>query len=397
MGNKIKVCLAWHNINSTNYGVSALAVAQVALLKKAADELGVELTYETLGTHDASELGIKKELESRLGIDITHVNFSLRILANSLLKFDFSLFNIFKKYDLVIDIGEGDSFTDIYGMKRFLLISLTKYLAVSKGVKLILAPQTIGPFKTLASKVIAKYLIKRSELVFSRDYKSTAFVSELGLVSTEVSDVAFTLPFDKKEKVANSVGLNISGLLWHGGYSGANQFGLTVDYKEFVKQVVSGFLARGKQIHLIGHVISDIDVVEDDYRVCLNIKELFADEPNVIVAPKFRSPIEAKSYMSQLEFFTGSRMHATIGALSSGVVTVPIAYSRKFSGVFGSLDYTYTLDAYTLGTNELIEQLFAYYDKDFDAMEKAMAFARKTSLQRNDVYVTALKEILGNA
>lgn len=394
---KIKICLAWHNLNSNNYGVSALGVAQVALLLDAARRSGVSIEMETLGTPFVKELKIKEEIEKRFSIHLEHHNFSLKEFVVRLMKLDFSLINIFKKYDIVMDIGEGDSFTDIYGFKRYILFCLTKYLAVLSNKTLVLSPQTIGPFKRKISKYIASYLMKRADAVFSRDQKSTQFVRDMNIKCVEVSDVAFTLPYDEQQKKTETVGINISGLLWNGGYSGGNQFGLTVDYPSFVKQIIAGFRTRGKQVHLVAHVITDDIPVEDDYRVCLAIKQLFLSDDGVIVAPKFRSPIEAKSYMSQLEFFTGSRMHATIGSLSSGVVTVPIAYSRKFSGVFGSLDYPYTLDAYALDTDGLIKQLFDYYDHQFPEMQDAMNSARKKALERNEEYVSYLQEMLTNA
>lgn len=397
MKKTVKICLAWHNLNSNNYGVSALAIAQIALLLEAAKRANVDICMDTCGTPFVSELKIKEEVENRFNIKLEHKNYTLRDLVSKLAHIDFSPLSIFKKYDIVMDIGEGDSFTDIYGMKRFALFCLTKYLVLKSGKKLVLSPQTIGPFNKGISKIVAKYLMVGADAVFSRDHKSTQFVKDMGINCVEVSDVAFTLPYDKKEKQNNTVGINISGLLWNGGYSGKNQFGLTVDYPTFVKKMVSEFRSRGKVVHLIGHVIADNIPVEDDYRVCLEIKQLFADDTNVIVAPKFCSPIEAKSYMSQLEFFTGSRMHATIGSLSSGVVTVPIAYSRKFSGVFGSLDYHYTLDAYALNTEGLISQLFDYYDNHFDEMQAAMISAREKALSRNEQYVTYLQELLANA
>lgn len=398
MNNKeIKICLAWHNINSNNYGVSALAVSQIALLLEAAKLANIKIEMETLGTPNVTELDVKREVEARFDIKVNHVNYSLRTLVNSLFRFNFSPFTQFGKYDIIMDIGEGDSFTDIYGLKRFVVFSITKLAPILLKKKLVLSPQTIGPFNRPVTKLVAKFLMNKADAVFSRDHKSTQFLKKMGVNCIEVSDVAFTLPYEKKVKLPNSVGINISGLLWNGGYSGKNQFGLTVDYPEFVKDIVSGFRARGKQVHLVGHVIADNIPVEDDYRVCHKIKKLFSEDNDVIVAPKFRSPIEAKSYISQLEFFTGSRMHATIGSLSSGVVTVPIAYSRKFSGVFGSLDYHYTLDAYALDTNGLSSKLFDYYDNHFPEMEESMIKARETALARNQQYVNYLKELLANA
>ena len=46
---------------------------------------------------------------------------------------------------------------------------------------------------------------------------------------------------------------------------------------------------------------------------------------------------EVKWCISKLDWFVGSRMHATIAALSSGVPCAAIAYSRKFRGVFATL------------------------------------------------------------
>lgn len=390
----IKICLAWHNLNSTNYGVSALAVAQVALLVESARRSNVTIELETFGTPFVNELSIRKEVEQRFAVKLTHKDFSLKKFIINLTKLDFSELRLFDKYDIVMDIGEGDSFTDIYGIKRFITFSITKYLALRTKKKLILSPQTIGPFNSRISYNIARYLISKCDSVFSRDYKSTQFIHDMGLNCEEVSDVAFTLPYDSLPKINNSIGINISGLLWNGGYTGDNQFGLTVDYRLFVKEIIELFRARGKEVHLIGHVIADHLPVEDDYRVCNQIKDMFSVDNGVIVAPKFASPIQAKTYISQLTFFTGSRMHATIAALSAGVVTVPIAYSRKFSGVFGSLDYYFTLDAYELDTKSLVRKLFEYYDNNFEEMQSAMINARIKANQRNEKYVVYLQELL---
>ena len=49
--------------------------------------------------------------------------------------------------DLVVAISGGDSFSDIYGLERLLYVSLPQILALWAGKRLILLPQTIGPFK----------------------------------------------------------------------------------------------------------------------------------------------------------------------------------------------------------------------------------------------------------
>ncbi len=397
MINEKKICLAWHNFNSCNYGVSALAVAHLNMVLQAAASTNTKITIETLGTENVSNLSIKEELEKNHNITIKHVDYSLKQTIKSLLQLDFNKIRPLKKYDLILDIGEGDSFTDIYGFKRFLTLSSTKFLWIFFDKKICLAPQTIGPFNHGLSKIMAAWLMKRSKYVFSRDGKSTEYASELGIQAVEVCDVAFSLPYHPKEKQLDTVGINVSGLLWNGGYSGKNQFNLTLNYKRVITDLIKEFRQRNKKVHLVAHVIADHIAIEDDYRVCQEIKLQFQNDSNVIVAPKFNSPTEAKSYISGLEFFTGARMHATIGALSSGVVTVPLAYSRKFAGVFDSLGYPYTLSAYESDTDTTLSKLLFLYDNSFEEMKQSMQSARALAKAKNAEYVDCLKRLISNA
>ena len=91
---------------------------------------------------------------------------------------------------------------------------------------------------------------------------------------------------------------------------------------------------------------------EDDYRASATLAEAF---PGTVLAPAFQSPSEAKSYIAALDFFMGARMHACIAAFSSGVPVMPMAYSRKFEGLFGTIGYDRTVDC-TSETAEAIEE-----------------------------------------
>src|SRR5690606_38493929 len=141
------------------------------------------------------------------------------------------------------------------------------------------------------------------------------------------------------------VGLNVSGLLMAGGYDRGNMFGLRMDYPALVREIVGRFRAHpdGCELHLVAHVIPHgtdageaLAGLEDDHRAA---RALAAEFPGVVVAPAFRTPSEAKSYIAGLDFFMGARMHSCIAAFSAGVPVVPMAYSRKFAGLFGSLGY----------------------------------------------------------
>ena len=81
---------------------------------------------------------------------------------------------------------------------------------------------------------------------------------------------------------------------------------------------------------------------------------LAAEFPGAVRAPDFTNPSEAKSYISSLDFLVAGRMHACIAAVSAGVPVVPVAYSRKFSGLFGQLDYSWIVPVKGMATDDAL-------------------------------------------
>jgi polysaccharide pyruvyl transferase WcaK-like protein len=148
---------------------------------------------------------------------------------------------------------------------------------------------------------------------------------------------------------------------------------------------------EGVETHLVGHVISESQPVEDDFRANQALGHEF---PGVVLAPRFESPSEAKSYIAGMDFFMGARMHACIAAFSSGVPVIPMAYSRKFAGLFGTLGYDHTVDC-TAETNEaILEKTFEGFENRAGLKaEVEAAFARAEA--RLAPYEAALRATLG--
>ena len=180
----------------------------------------------------------------------------------------------------------------------------------------------------------------------------------------QVPDMAFMLPYnreryniEKKGKIA--VGVNVSGLLWKGGFDKNNQFNLNFDYKEYIYQLIEWILSQEDYvIHFIPHVI-DLNEYsyDDDYKVINELKDKYTD---TVLAPPFETPIEAKSYISKMDCFIGARMHSTIAAFSSGVATIPFSYSRKFEGLFNTLGYYYVIHGNSDSLQEAIDKTKEY-------------------------------------
>jgi len=129
--------------------------------------------------------------------------------------------------------------------------------------------------------------------------------------------------------------------------------------------------------------------VEDDHRANLVLK---SEYPGVVLAPKFNDPSEAKTYIAQLDVFAGARMHACIAAFSSGVPVLPMAYSRKFAGLFGSIGYDIIADCREDGPAEIIKKMEATI-RDRDEIKSRMDACLKTGLARLKTYEDAITEV----
>ena len=143
----------------------------------------------------------------------------------------------------------------------------------------------------------------------------------------------------------------------------------------------------------MAHVLPGDRSAEDDAHTN---REIAAEFPGLILAPEFRSPSEAKSYISGLDFFMGARMHATIAAFSSGVPVIPMAYSRKFAGLFGTLGYDRTVDLKALDNETVLARIREGYEgREALAGEVAKAFGNADA--RLKVYEATLSDLLTEA
>ncbi|MCR8726844.1 polysaccharide pyruvyl transferase family protein [Frigidibacter sp. ROC022] len=384
----VRIGLVWHSLNSDNLGVGALTLAHIEILEEAARALGLAPKFIILGWTDPKPLYLQKGNVEVAGLRL-----------KDFVKPVGGLFGRLKRCDLVFDIGAGDSFADIYGLKRFGTVWASKALTLLAGRPLILSPQTIGPFNRGWARWLAGSVMKRATALSTRDDLSTRFLRSMGYKGEiiEASDVALRLSFQKPVRASSEklrVGLNVSGLLFNGGYNRSNMFGLQSDYADLVRRIVRQVLERkDAELHLVPHVVSDAIAVEDDHRANLALAEEF---PEVLVAPKFGSPIEAKSYIAGMDFFAGARMHACIAAFSSGVPVLPMAYSRKFAGLFGSIGYDILADCRSDSADEIV----AKFEDALDRREELKLSAESSlawGLARLQRYEEAASEALRRA
>lgn len=283
--------------------------------------------------------------------------------------------------DYVGDIRGGDSFSDIYGVQSFVidLLPLLSVIWIRGGIHLL--PQTYGPFRSSFARAIARYTLLRADSIWCRDRASLDEVTHItqgrrtGMLCPDVAfaleavrppspDIDAPLVFARNETL---IGLNVSGLLYNGGFTRQNMFGLRLDYREFVRRLVEQLLGDARnRVLLVPHTFAAEGRVESDPDACRQLKNQLATSLHnrVHLVTTAYDQHQIKGVIGLCDVFIGSRMHACIAALSQAIPTIGVAYSGKFSGVFdtaGAADWV--IDGRTTALEEALIRVRELFDK----------------------------------
>ncbi|MBI1911395.1 MAG: polysaccharide pyruvyl transferase family protein [Deltaproteobacteria bacterium] len=372
----LKISLLGASFNTRNMGVGALTAGAIKCIKHQYPDADIFL----LDYAKKSETYNFRFYNKNILIQLVNLRFSKKLYLKNNIAFLITISLLLKlipskelrkkiisgndwlrhinESDIIASIAGGDSFSDIYGIERFFYVSLPQILALLMGKKLVLLPQTLGPFNGKLARLTARYIMNKAEIVYSRDFtgmiemrdflgirNSTGklrFCYDVGFVVDPIKPEKLEIAgFEERDRTACAIGLNVSGLLYMGGYTQDNMFGLRVDYKELINEVIE-FLIKKKNanIVLIPHVFGTSEHAESDSAICENIYNRFKEEykGKIFLVKGYYDQSEIKHIIGMCDFFIGSRMHACIAALSQNIPSVAIAYSKKFQGVMESID-----------------------------------------------------------
>jgi len=318
------------------------------------------------------------------------------------------------------DVRGGDSFSDIYGMGRFVLGFVLAFVVLLVKGSIVQFPQTYGPYRNPIARWMARYLLKRSSVILARDCESGRVAEELVGPQHEVwtsPDVAFCLEavapesiqldppvssagealfprddlmgdgeFGVGGRVCNPrhprsdhlvsfthsqprtsaiLGININGLIYSGGYTRENMFGLKLDYVRFLPELLNALLQEHVgDLWLVPHTYGSPESVESDPEACRRVRTAVPGgmRERVRVVTGEYDCHEIKAVIGKCDFFIGSRMHACIAALSQGIPCVGVAYSRKFAGVFESVGMEdWVVDGRTTSNDAAVTRVIELY------------------------------------
>ncbi|HCL15413.1 MAG TPA: polysaccharide pyruvyl transferase family protein, partial [Pseudomonas sp.] len=113
----MKFGLLWHSFSSGNLGVGALSISNMLLIDEAARKCGITPEFLIIGSSGPCDYPPSTE---RFNYEFIEFN------EKALLKNPHGLYRAIASCDAIFDIGEGDSFSDIYGAKRLIKLLVSK-------------------------------------------------------------------------------------------------------------------------------------------------------------------------------------------------------------------------------------------------------------------------------
>jgi colanic acid/amylovoran biosynthesis protein len=161
------------------------------------------------------------------------------------------------------------------------------------------------------------------------------------------------------------IGINVSGLIANQPEQSSRRFDLACDYLELMRELIKTLLDESDaRILLTPHVHAPAGHYEADLDACQLLLSTFpkryeqALKVRVGVVTQTLDASELKWLIAQTDWFCGTRMHAAIAGLSSGVPTAALAYSLKTQGVFDTCGmHDSVVDLRTCSVAEALERL----------------------------------------
>ncbi|NYZ16383.1 polysaccharide pyruvyl transferase family protein [Azospirillum sp. RWY-5-1] len=310
--------------------------------------------------------------------------------------------------DLLISTG-GDNYSLDYGLVSLFTMIGTDGAAMDRGVPAVLWGASVGPFDAAPHvlSAVRRHLARFDALVV-RETATLDYLKAQGLDArlSLATDPAFLMtpeetslmPFWPRETGQGTVALNISPIILrrHAGAGGRN---LEDEMVAFALDLAS----RGYGVLFVPHVVGQSGSgLKCDHALMARLLERTGTAGGriALLPRRFNAP-QIKHALARCRFVIGARTHCTIGALSSGVPTLSIAYSVKATGINRDLfgDERYVLDGASLSRTSLDAGLTRLVADE--GVIRATLAARKpdwsASLERAVATVRAAVEARGGA
>lgn len=316
----MRVLVLWADDRSANLGVRVLAAGTAELARRAWKD--PEIVFQDFAPN-ASGFGLGG-----------------RTVLMDALRLNSKLQNFLGGFDVILDTGAGDSFADIYGLKRLVIMTTVQRAAQRIGIPIIQTPQTIGPFNSVIGRRMARRTLRGMEAVMPRDSTSAKFAVQLGVGEQALlpsTDVVFALNRQDWSKDRDVI-INVSGLLWNENPHVSKEF-----YRSSILELIGTLRDAGRSVSLLAHVL-DNRSADNDVPALRDVANRVGGGIEQIIPVGLD---DARGDLAGARLVIGSRMHACLNALSTGTPAIPWAYSRKFGPLLSDLGWDHVVDLKT--------------------------------------------------
>ncbi|MFI9270097.1 polysaccharide pyruvyl transferase family protein [Kitasatospora sp. NPDC052896] len=241
--------------------------------------------------------------------------------------------------DLVVSMGGGyfNARPGLDGYQNVFYVVLPLLLAQRRGVPVVLAPQSFGPFPAPAQRRLAAHVVRRAALALAREDVSVEILADCGVRGAPVrravdSGFAFAPPplTDWRTRLGVGPDVPLVGVTARQWLPPQAQQA----YERALATTVDAVRASGAEVVLIPQVTTDY-LGDDDRIVERRIADRCATPPLLVTERvDFR---ELKGLYGECSYVLGTRFHSVIFALTSGVPCIAIEYEHKTRGIMRDL------------------------------------------------------------
>lgn len=244
--------------------------------------------------------------------------------------------DIISSADFFIDIS-GFSLSSVWG-KHEIDFYLTWLEAVKKNspqCKMILMPQSFGPFDDLFDKERAFKILSQCEKIYAREKKGYVLLNNMGLNNVEFCFDSVLIEnkyrpelvlrdFEKYSKLVprvepESVAIVPNARLVDIGKN--DTVSLLVMYAKIIDAVSSTH-----NVYLIPHAGEDLEL-------CKKIKSIFLEKEKVILIDTILNSFNYEKIVKNMSFIIASRYHSIIHAYKESIPAVILGWSEKYNEV----------------------------------------------------------------
>lgn len=288
----------------------------------------------------------------------------------------------FSEADIVLVKGGG--FIHAYGeiTAPYLMWYFLFYIRLAKklGKKVVIFPNSFGPFKGLTVKKQVKSVLNGVELIYAREKVSSNMLSDLLKKNIPVEmDLGFFLK-EGNESEANKilhkyhiietdkvVGITIRPWRFPGH---DNPSELYENYLNSIEQLVKIIIEKGYKTIFCNQSLGP-NSHEDDRNAIQELLMRFPNNPNLIWLNENLPCDILKSVYSKFDYFVGTRFHSIIFSLTSLVPSIAIGYGgNKAKGIMGDFSLNnYVVEIQNVNP-EILVSMFLLLEKNNESVKQ---------------------------